>query len=93
MWRAIHPLPLLVARATEKDLGLYIEYLKAENRILQRKSVKRDFETCRANSIDSYPNVTSMSTVPVRLPSSNAVELSALPMMGPFRRNHPRFWA
>lgn len=37
----MHPLLLLLARATEKDLVLYIEYLKAENRILRNKLPKR----------------------------------------------------
>jgi putative transposase len=41
MKRIIHPLLLLIARATEKDLVLYIEYLKAENRILRSKLPKR----------------------------------------------------
>ncbi|MGI6417074.1 MAG: hypothetical protein ACOX1P_15520 [Thermoguttaceae bacterium] len=41
MKRLIHPLLLLIARATEKDLVLYIEYLKAENRILRSKLPKR----------------------------------------------------
>ena len=38
---AIAPLLLLLARATEKELVLYIEYLKAENRILRNKLPKR----------------------------------------------------
>jgi len=37
----IAPLLMLLARATEKDLVLYIEYLKAENRILRNKLPKR----------------------------------------------------
>ena len=37
----IHPLLMPIARATEKDLVLYIEYLKAENRILRSKLPKR----------------------------------------------------
>jgi hypothetical protein len=41
MKRIIHPLLLLIARATEKDLVLYIEYLKAENRIRRSKLPKR----------------------------------------------------
>jgi putative transposase len=41
MKRFIHPLLLLVARATEKDLVQMIEYLKAENRILRNKLPKR----------------------------------------------------
>jgi len=34
MTRFLHPLLLLVARATEKELVRMIEYLKAENRVL-----------------------------------------------------------
>lgn len=41
MPRLIHPLLMLVAQATEKDLVLYIEYLKTENRILRSKLPKR----------------------------------------------------
>lgn len=41
MPRLIHPLSLLIARTTEKELMLYIEYLKAENRILRNKPPKR----------------------------------------------------
>jgi hypothetical protein len=41
MKRIIHPLLMLIARATEKDLALYIEYLKAENKILRSKLPKR----------------------------------------------------
>ena len=41
MKRIVHPLLLLIARATEKDLVLYIEYLKTENRILRSKLPKR----------------------------------------------------
>ncbi len=41
MKRLVHPLLLLIARATEKDLVLYIEYLKTENRILRSKLPKR----------------------------------------------------
>ena len=37
----IHPLLMLIARATGRDLVLYIEYLKAENRILRSKLPKR----------------------------------------------------
>jgi putative transposase len=37
MKRIIHPLLLLLARATEKELVRYIEYLKAENRIMRSK--------------------------------------------------------
>jgi len=37
----IHPLLLLLARATEKEAPQYIEYLKAENRILRSKLPKR----------------------------------------------------
>jgi putative transposase len=37
----IHPLLMLIARATEKDLVQSIEYLKAENRILRSKLPKR----------------------------------------------------
>ena len=37
MTRLLHPLLLLLARAAEKDLVLYIEYLKAENRMLRSK--------------------------------------------------------
>lgn len=41
MKRLVHPLLMLIARATEKDLVLYLEYLKAENRILRSKLPKR----------------------------------------------------
>jgi hypothetical protein len=41
MKRIIHPLLLLLAKATEKELALYIEYLKAENKILRSKLPKR----------------------------------------------------
>jgi putative transposase len=41
MKRIIHPLLLLIAKATEKDLALYIEYLKAENKILRSKLPRR----------------------------------------------------
>lgn len=41
MARLLHPLLLLVARATEKELVRYVEYLKAENRILRSKLPKR----------------------------------------------------
>jgi len=37
MAKLIHPLLMLIARATEKDLVLYLEYLKVENRILRSK--------------------------------------------------------
>jgi len=41
MKKLIHPLLMLIAQATEKELVLYIEYLKAENRILRSKLPKR----------------------------------------------------
>jgi putative transposase len=41
MARLLHPLLLLVARATDLELGRYVEYLKAENRILRGKLPKR----------------------------------------------------
>ena len=41
MTRLMHPLLLLLARATENELVLYIEYLKAENRMLRSKLPKR----------------------------------------------------
>ncbi|MAD81044.1 MAG: hypothetical protein CMJ50_09420 [Planctomycetaceae bacterium] len=41
MTRFLHPILLLVARATESELGRYVEYLKAENRILRDKLPKR----------------------------------------------------
>ena len=41
MARLLHPLLLLVARATEWELARYVEYLKAENRILRSKLPKR----------------------------------------------------
>jgi putative transposase len=37
MKRCLHPLLLLLARATEKELVQMVEYLKAENRILRQK--------------------------------------------------------
>jgi len=37
MPKLIHPLLMLIARATEKELVRYVEYLKAENRILRSK--------------------------------------------------------
>ncbi len=39
--RLVHPLLLLVARATESELGRYVEYLKAENGTLRSKLPKR----------------------------------------------------
>ena len=39
--KIIHPLLLLIAKATEKEATKYIEYLKAENRILRSKLPKR----------------------------------------------------
>ena len=39
--KPVPPLLLLVAEATEKQLAKYIEYLKAENRILRDKLPKR----------------------------------------------------
>ena len=41
MKRLFHPLLMLLAQATEKELVLYIEYLKKENRILRSKLPKR----------------------------------------------------
>jgi putative transposase len=41
MKRFVHPLLLLLARATEKELVQIVEYLKAENRILRNKLPKR----------------------------------------------------
>ena len=41
MDRLIHPLLMLIAQATENELVLYLEYLKAENRILRSKLPKR----------------------------------------------------
>ena len=41
MARLLHPLLLLLARATENELVRYIEYLKGENRILRSKLPKR----------------------------------------------------
>ncbi len=41
MKKLIHPLLMLIAQATEKELVLYIEYLKAENRILRSKLPKK----------------------------------------------------
>ncbi len=41
MTRTLHPLLYLLAQATEKDLVMHIEYLKAENRILRSKLPKR----------------------------------------------------
>ena len=41
MVRLIHPILMLMARATERELVLYVEYLKAENRILRGKLPKR----------------------------------------------------
>ena len=41
MAKLLHPLLLLVAKATEKQLAKYVEYLKAENRILRSKLPKR----------------------------------------------------
>ena len=39
--RFVHPLHLLLARVTENELVLMVEYLKAENRILRHKLPKR----------------------------------------------------
>jgi putative transposase len=41
MKRLLHPLLLLLARATEKELVQTVEYLKTENRILRQKLPKR----------------------------------------------------
>ena len=41
MKKLIHPLLLLLAKATEKEATKYIEYLKAENKILRSKLPKR----------------------------------------------------
>jgi putative transposase len=41
MKRFLHPLLLLLARATEKELVQTVEYLKTENRILRRKLPRR----------------------------------------------------
>lgn len=41
MAEILHPLLLLVARATDLELARYVEYLKAENRILRSKLPKR----------------------------------------------------
>jgi putative transposase len=41
MNKLVHPLLLLLAQATEKELVQHIEYLKAENRILRDKLPKR----------------------------------------------------
>ena len=47
MRKLIHPLLMLIAQATEKELVLYIEYLKAENRILRNKlPVRRQLPVC-----------------------------------------------
>ncbi len=40
MTRLIHPLLVLITRATEKELVLYLEFVKAENRILRSKLPK-----------------------------------------------------
>jgi len=41
MARFFHPLIMVLARATESELARYMEYLKAENRILRDKLPKR----------------------------------------------------
>jgi putative transposase len=41
MKRFVHPLLLLLARATEKELVQMIEYLKAENQVLRKRLPKR----------------------------------------------------
>ncbi len=41
MKRFVHPLLLLLARVTEKELVQMVEYLKAENRVLWNKLPKR----------------------------------------------------
>jgi hypothetical protein len=41
MKRLLHPLLLLLAEATEKDLVQMVEYLKTENRILRQKLPRR----------------------------------------------------
>ena len=41
MARFFHPLIMVLARATESELTRYVEYLKAENRILRDKLPKR----------------------------------------------------
>ena len=41
MKRFVHPLLLLLARATQKELVQMVEYLKAENRMLRSRLPKR----------------------------------------------------
>ena len=41
MARFFHPLIMVLARATGSELARYVEYLKAENRILRDKLPKR----------------------------------------------------
>ena len=41
MGRFFHPLIMVLARAAESELARYVEYLKAENRILRSKLPKR----------------------------------------------------
>ena len=41
MTRFVYPLLLLVAKATDRELAKYVEYLKAENKILRSKLPKR----------------------------------------------------
>ena len=41
MARFFHPLIMALARATESELARYVEYLKAENRILRDRLPKR----------------------------------------------------
>ncbi|MHC4403264.1 MAG: hypothetical protein ACYTG0_26700 [Planctomycetota bacterium] len=41
MAKFFHPLIMVLARATESELARYVEYLKAENRILRSRLPKR----------------------------------------------------
>ncbi len=41
MSKLFHPLLMVLARASESQLARYVEYLKAENRILRDKLPKR----------------------------------------------------
>ena len=41
MARIFHPLILLLARATQREMAQMVDYLKTENRILRRKLPKR----------------------------------------------------
>ena len=47
MSKFLHPLLMMIASATEKELARHVQYLKEENRILRSKLPKRITITAR----------------------------------------------